>query len=221
LFIFMTNGAVRLPLAVRSAFDPLRTRPSAAMINAKTKVFECFGGIMTIFAFAAAAAAQALAASPTNVLSFKEAGRIIIAAERKHAETRSRIRGWSNEQLASELTTAISGKTKLIYQLGHGVYVEYTDPQGQLRMWYPKNKDIVRGSWGVRDVRGKMRACFQYSNAVNPVTHVYEPTECVAAEQTLSGAEVLQSWNGDVFHLMENRIPYSKDAMDMPSPLGS
>ena len=175
-----------------------------------------------MFAFlAAAAAAQAASASSTTVLSFKEAGRIIVGAERKHAETKSRIRGWSNEQLASELTAAISGKTKLIYQLGHGVYVEYTDPQGQLRMWYPRNKDVVKGTWGVRDVRGKMRACFQYSNAVNPVTHVYEPTECVAAEQTLSSAYVLQSWNGDVFHLMDDRIPYSKDVMDMPSPQAS
>lgn len=171
---------------------------------------------------AAAAAAQAsTAAPPSTVLSFKEAGRIIVATEKKHAETRRRIRDWSSAQLTSELTAAISGKTKMIYQLGHGVYVEYTAPDGNLRMWYPKNVKVVKGSWGVRDVRGKTRACFHYPDAVNPVTHVYEPTECVAPEQTLSGAEVLQSWDGDVFHLMEDRIPYSKDGMDMPSPQGS
>jgi len=143
---------------------------------------------------------------------------MIVATEKKHAETRSRIRNWSSEQLKSELMAAISGKTKMIYQLGHGVYIEYTDPTGQLRMWYPRNKNVVMGSWGVRDVHGKIRACFQYRNAVNPLTHVYEPTECVAPEQTLSGAEVLQSWDGDVFRLMEDRIPYSKEMMDMPSP---
>ena len=144
----------------------------------------------------------------------------MVATEKKRAEARRRIRDWSNEQLTSELRAAISGKTKMVYQLVHGVYVEYTDPTGELRMWYPKNKNVVKGSWGVRDVRGKPRACFQYRNAVNPVTHVYEPTECVAPEQTLSGAEVLQAWEGDVFGLLADRIPYPKDVMDMPSPHG-
>lgn len=174
-----------------------------------------------IFAFVAAVAAQAATAPSSTILSFKEAGRLMVAAERKQAETRRRIRDLSNEQLTSELRTAISGKTKMIYQLGHGVYVEYTDPSGDLRMWYPRNKAVVKGSWGVRDVRGKVRACFQYDKAVNPVTHVYEPTECVSPEQTLSAGEVLQSWDGDVFKLMEDRIPYPKDLMDMPSPPGS
>lgn len=176
---------------------------------------------MAIIVFVVGAALQASTAPPSPVLSFKEAGRIIVATEKKRAETRKRIREWTGEQLTSELTAAISGKTKLIYQLGHGVYVEYTDPAGDLRMWYPKNKDVVKGSWGVRNVSGKVRACFQYRNAVNPVTHVYEPTECVAPEQTLSAAEVLQSWDGDVFRLMEDGIPYPKDVMDMPSPQGS
>ena len=39
-----------------------------------------------------------------------------------------------------------------------------------------------------------------------------------APEQTLSAANVLQSWDGDVFRLMGDRIPYPKDTMDMPSP---
>ena len=173
---------------------------------------------MTVIAFVAAAVAAQASPTPPAVLSFKEAGQMIVATEKKHAETRKRIREWSREQLTTELTTAIRGKTKMIYQLGHGVYVEYTDPTGQLRMWYPRNKNVVKGSWGVREVRGKIRACFKYQDAVNPVTQVYEPTECVAPEQTLSGAEVLRSWDGDVFHLMEDGIPYSKDVMDMPSP---
>jgi hypothetical protein len=170
---------------------------------------------------AAVTAAQAAQPPQSAVLTFKEAGRIIVATDKKHAEARRRMRDWSDAQLASELTGAISGKTKLIYQLGHGVYVEYTAPNGSLRMWYPKNVKVVKGSWGLREVRGKTRACFHYADAVNPVTHVYEPTECVAPEQTLSGAEVLQSWDGDVFRLMDDRIPYPKDVMDMPSPQGS
>lgn len=173
---------------------------------------------MSIAVFMAAAALQASTAPSSTVLSFKEAGRIIVATEKKQAETKKRIRDWTTEQLTSELKAAISGKTKLIYQLGHGVYVEYTDPAGDLRMWYPRNKNVVKGSWGVRNVGGEVRACFQYGNAINPVTHVYEPTECVAPEQTLSAANVLQSWDGDVFRLMGDRIPYPKDTMDMPSP---
>ncbi|WP_205481443.1 hypothetical protein [Sphingomonas arenae] len=175
---------------------------------------------MTFLAFLAAAAAQAPTTPPSAILSFKEAGRIMVAAEKKQADTRRRIRDLSDEQLTSELRAALSGKTKMVYQLGHGVYVEYTDPSGELRMWYPRNQNVVKGSWGTREVRGKVRACFHYKEAVNPVTHVYEPTECVAPEQTLSAAEVLQSWDGDVFRLMENRVPYAKDLMDMPSPQG-
>lgn len=174
---------------------------------------------MSALAFLGAlAAAQATAAPAVPELSFKEAGKLMVASERKQAATRSRIRAWPNAQLVSELNKAVSGKTKLIYQLGHGVYVEYTGPDGQLRMWYPDNVNVVKGGWAVREVRGKMRICFKYAEAVNPVTQVYEPTECVPPEQTLSEADVIRSWDGDVFQLMDDKIPYSKGAMDMPSP---
>jgi len=177
---------------------------------------------MHILAFvAAAAASQGGIPSSGKTLSFAEAGRMLVAADKKQAETRRRIRDWPNEQVASELGKSISGKTKLIYQLGHGVYVEYTAADGNLRMWYPKNQNVVKGSWGVREMRGKVRACFHYSDAVNPVTHVFEPTECVPADQTLSAADVLETWDGDVFRLMEDKIPYSKGVMDMPTPQGS
>lgn len=180
---------------------------------------ERFWGLMYMLAFLAAAAALQ-PAIPSKTLSPDEAGQLAVAGLHREAEARRAIKGWSDEQMAAALDKAVSGKTKLIFQAGHGVYAEYTAPDGNLRMWYPKNLNVVKGSWGVRKVRGKSRACFTYRNAVNPVTQVYEPTECVSPEQTIGGADVIQSWDGDVFRLMEDRIPYSKGNLDIPSPDG-
>jgi hypothetical protein len=166
------------------------------------------------------AQAEAISSVPASVavLQEEEAQSLERAAVAKEAEASKRIEGQSTEQLSSALTAALSDRSKLIYQAGHGVYVEYTAPDGQLRMWYPNNLRVVKGSWGVRKVKGRLRACFHYSNAVNPVTQVFEPTECVSAVQTLSEADVLKSWAGDAFGLMRDRIPYRKGKMDMPSP---
>lgn len=174
---------------------------------------------MFLFVHLAALAALQGSAQPVpKVLGEAEAHQIAASAIDKQLAMRATIRDWPEPRLAAELARAVSGKTRLIFQHGHGVYVEYTAPDGNLRMWYPRNLKVVKGSWGVRKVRGKVRACFRYANAINPVTQVYEPTECVSAEQTLSAGEVLQSWDGDVFRLMDDRIPYQKGAMDIPSP---
>jgi hypothetical protein len=142
----------------------------------------------------------------------------VLAGFKKQAQTAKLIKGQSDEQLLTALTNNLSGRTKLIFQPGHGVYVEYTAADGQLRMWYPKNVNVVKGSWAVRKLGRRIRACFHYKEAVNPVTEVYEPTECVEPVQTLSESDVLKSWAGDAFSLMSNRIPYQKSASDMPSP---
>jgi hypothetical protein len=152
------------------------------------------------------------------VLEPEAAAAFVREGEEKEERTAREIEGRSNEEVLRALTESLSGRSNLVYQEGHGVFVEYTAPDGQLRMWYPNNVRVVRGSWGVRQVRGRARACFRYVNAVNPVTQVFEPTECVSAVQSLSGANVLRSWPGDVFGLMEDRIPYRKTSMDMPSP---
>ena len=170
-----------------------------------------------IFAYLAIATAAQHAVA-TRTLSRTEAAQFAEAALVKQAETSRLIKGWPDERLEAELKNAESGKTKLIFQRGHGVYVEYTAPDGNLRMWYPNNINVVKGSWGVRTINGGVRTCFTYRNAINPITQVFEPTECVLPEQTLSGGDVLQSWDGDVFGLMENRIPYKKGAMDIPAP---
>ena len=58
----------------------------------------------------------------------------------------------------------------------------------------------------------------RYEEAINPVTNVYEPTECPSAVQTLSESTVIRQWTGDVFNLMSDRIPYRKGKFDMPEP---
>lgn len=175
-----------------------------------------------MFSLFALLLAQAGPAAPVPasvpVLQAEEAGRFALAGVEKLAEARARIDGLTDQQLSAALTEALEDRSKLIYQAGHGVFVEYTAPDGQLRIWYPNNVGVVKGSWGTRKVGKRIRACFRYSNAVNPVTRVFEPDECPSAAQTLSEGNVLRSWQGDVFGLMSDRIPYRKGAMDMPSP---
>lgn len=175
---------------------------------------------MLVFLALLLAPADAAPSVPAGVpvLQPEAAAAFVREGEAKEERTTREIEARTNEELSRALTEALSGRSSLVYQEGHGVYVEYTAPDGQLRMWYPNNLRVVRGSWGVRQVRGRARACFRYSNAVNPVTQVFEPTECVSAVQSLSGANVLRSWPGDVFGLMADRIPYRKTSMDMPSP---
>jgi hypothetical protein len=43
------------------------------------------------------------------------------------------------------------------------VFVEHSAPDGKLRMWYPNNRGVVKGSWGVSTVKKKLHACFSYS----------------------------------------------------------
>jgi hypothetical protein len=173
--------------------------------------------VLHFIAFVALQASGSAPAVP-RILQPEEAGRFVVAGAGKQAEAAARIRGQSDEQVSTALTEALSGKSKLIYQEGHGVFVEYTAPDGQLRMWYPNNQGVVRGSWGIRRIKNKMRACFRYNAAVNPVSGEFEPTECVSAAQTLSEANALKVWPGDVFGLMSDKIPYRKGVMDLPEP---
>lgn len=175
---------------------------------------------MFYFMMLAMAQANAPAAVPAAVPVFRseDVKDFVLAGFKKQSETAKTLKGQTDEQLGRALTASVSGKTKLIFQPGHGVYAEYTAPDGQLRMWYPRNVKVVKGSWGLRKIKGRSRICFKYADAINPVTQVYEPTECVAPVQTLSEADVLRTWPGDVFDLMSDRLPYQKGALDMPSP---
>ena len=111
------------------------------------------------FALAQAAAPSAVPAAIPS-LTTDEAVRIVVGGMIKREEAEKTLKGMSDEKVQAALEGSLSGKTRLIYQSGHGVFVEHMAPDGQLRMWYPKNSKVVKGSWGVRMVKSKLRVCF-------------------------------------------------------------
>lgn len=128
------------------------------------------------------------------------------------------IRDWTREQVEAALKEALTDTTSIVWQRGHGVYVEYTAADGAVLMWYPYNGNVVKGRWGIQaDSSGTPRACFHYSNAVNPVTGVFEPTECVSPMQTLSRNVVLSERKGDAFNLSSGKLPFPKSPKEVPA----
>lgn len=126
------------------------------------------------------------------------------------------IRNLDHDQIRKRLNEALSDVTSIVKQSGHGIYVEYTAPDGRLMMWYPGNAAVVTGSWAISESFSPPRACFKYFSAYHGVTGEYEPNECVSAVQTLSEAYVIDKRPGDVFELSTKGIPYSKSAGNLP-----
>lgn len=144
------------------------------------------------------------------------AEKIVTESIRRQDETAATIRDWPAAKLADALTTRLNGRTAVIFQPGHGVYVEFTGSDGQVLMWYSGNRKIVHGTWAVVAMNGQPRACYHYLQSTNPVTHVYEPTECIEPSQTLAEMGVIASRQGDVFNLASDKVPYVKAPMDIP-----
>ncbi len=158
---------------------------------------------------------MAVAGNGAKVLSAEDARSFAAASGQKLAAEKPVVAAMAAADLRAALTASLSGRTKIIYQDGYGVYVEYTAPDGSDRMWFPRNADAVKGKWTVRDTPDGPRACFLYFNSHDVVTGQFEPNDCVPAEQTLSGANVLDVRSGDVFGLMA-KLPYIKSDMDVP-----
>jgi len=161
-----------------------------------------------------AAAAQEIGAT---TLSQADIQKFEALARDKHEAEHVRLASLSNQQISDALQANLANKTKIIFQQGYGVYVEYSSGDGQDRMWFPGNQGVVKGNWGVREMGGGPRACFHYFNSRNAVTHEFESTECVSPEQTLSGENVLDERAGDVFGLLADRIPYRKSPLSVPA----
>ena len=159
----------------------------------------------------------AVAQDGSVVLSPDDARAFTGLARHKQSEEKKALRRLSNADIHAALIDNLTDKTKIIYQKGYGVYVEYSAPDGSDRMWFFSNPNVVRGVWGVPDTSGKPRACFHYFNSHNYVTGEFESTECISAEQTLSNADVISEKTGDVFGLMSGKVPYVKSAMDVPA----
>jgi hypothetical protein len=118
-------------------------------------------------------------------------------------------------QQGEAMIAAVNDRTVIYYQYGHGVFAEYTSADGKVFMWYPRNKRVVYGTWGLRDFGGP-KLCYQYRNATNPVTGEYEGDECIPPRQKLVAAELLDSRPGDPFGLAAGKLPYSKSKFDVP-----
>ncbi len=134
----------------------------------------------------------------------------------RRMEIEPKAKGWTSEELEAALKEAVYDQTKIVVQYGHGVFVEYTAPDGHLYMWYPGNTDIVHGEWGVTKVKKKPRVCFKYRNAYHGVTGEFEPKECIDPIQTLSQSFVIERRRGDGFGLASGKIPYRKGKTDIP-----
>jgi hypothetical protein len=128
---------------------------------------------------------------------------------------RANVAAMTAEQLGVAMEAAVKDRTIVYYQPGHGVFVEHTSADGKVFMWYPRNRKIVYGTWGLRDFGGP-KLCYKYLASVHGVTGEYEPTECIPPAQKLIGAEILDSCSGDPFGLAAGKIPYSKTAFDVP-----
>lgn len=166
------------------------------------------------------AAAVVLASLPGIAAAEKVSEKELIARTTLDPAVRSQrlgeIAAMSPEQQSEAMAAAVTDRTIIYYQHGHGVYVEYTSADGRLFMWYPRNGGVVRGTWGLRTLNGPV-LCYQYRNAVHGVTGEYEPNECIAPEQKLLGEEVLDSRSGDPFGLAKGTIPYPKSVRDVPA----
>ena len=151
-----------------------------------------------------------------NQMAFEDAVAFDDISSARLAETRLALAGLSNDEIRLQLNEKLSDVTAIVKQRGHGIYVEYTAPDGRLYMWYPGNGGVVTGTWGISDAFSPPRACFKYFGAYHGVTGEFEPNECVSNEQTLSGAYLVDSRSGDVFKLSTKGIPYSKSAGNLP-----
>lgn len=144
------------------------------------------------------------------------AEKIITDSIRRQDEAAAMIKDWPAPKLADALNAKLNGRTAVIFQPGHGVYVEFTGSDGQVLMWYSGNRKIVHGTWAVVPMNGQPRACYHYLQSTNPVSHVYEPTECIEPSQTMAEMGVITARQGDVFNLASDKVPYVKAPMDIP-----
>ena len=151
-----------------------------------------------------------------NQMSFEQALAFERQSSGKLRVAREELREMSREEVKTRLLAELTDVTTIVKQTGHGIYVEYTAPDGRLYMWYPGNFVTVSGTWGIADDYSTPRACFKYFGAYHGVTGEFEPNECVSAAQTLSGAFVVDKRTGDVFGLSTGGIPYQKSAGNLP-----
>ena len=167
--------------------------------------------ILWLVAIALAPATGALAreASPAELIA-----RVTMPPAEREARLQA-IAAMDPQQQGAAMVEAVRDRTITYFQPGHGVFVEFTRADGRLFMWYPRNKSVVHGTWGLRDFNGP-KLCYKYLASAHGVTGEYEPTECIEPEQKLLEEFVLDSREGDPLGLSAGQIPYRKSSLDVP-----
>ncbi len=176
------------------------------------------GVLVGLISFAGVALAEDKAITVPATMDKAFAERIISESVQRQNEAKNTIKDWSAAQLSEALTARLKGRTAVVFQPGHGVYAEFTSDDGLVFMWYSGNRRVVHGTWAVVAMGGQPRACYHYLQSTNPVTHVYEPTECIDPTQTMAEMGVIASRQGDIFNLRSDKVPYVKEPLDIPSP---
>lgn len=167
--------------------------------------------------FAIAMLLQAATPPTETELSLGEVRQMLMVARSREGAAVEKALTTKGPALEAALRGVIADRTKVIFDEDDGVIVEYAAPDGQLRRWYPGSRLPVIGRWGVQRISKKLTAACARYPAAEPVPTPFAPSECVRAEQTLSSANVLRQWRGDVFGLMRG-IPYVKSPMGLPTP---
>ena len=140
-----------------------------------------------------------------------------ITSQQRETAAKAQLGKLSKPEVIAAIKDNLSDKTKIIYQEGYGVYIEYSAADGRDRMWFPGNRGIVTGIWDVQDKFWGPQACFHYYKSINAVTGEYENTECTSAAQIVGNSDVIDERSGDVFNLLSNSIPYTKKPLDIPA----
>ena len=174
-------------------------------------------GMAGIALLVVAGAAAAQGQGTSRQLSAAEMYRLTSAAEAKRDAARAAYAGKPPEAITAALTATLADRTKIFFQPGYGVFVEYTTADGRDRMWFPRNPHVVVGTWAIRTMDGAPRACFHYLKSHDAVTGTYEPTECSDAMQTLAGMGLIDERAGDAFGLLSDRIPWTKEPREVPA----
>jgi len=160
----------------------------------------------------------ACATSPPVMLDMLAEGAAAVEDQAlvRWTEASAAIGNMTDEEVRAALVAELSDRTSIVRQEGHGIYVEYTAPDGRFFSWYPLNTSVEKGTWSIADAGSPPEACFKYKDSYHPLTGEFEPEECVSAVQLIGSVYEVGSREGDVFELGTKGIPYAKTAEDLP-----
>lgn len=147
----------------------------------------------------------------------------IVNLDLDRSPTTALERARNNEDVsATQAKAFLAGKTRLVFDTGHGSQVSYGATDGRTYLWYPGNAVILSGRWEVREttteyvhlgrtahVGRSAEVCFQYgANTYNPVTRE-RGGQMSCRPFTIFKRGTVEAKAGDVFGLaMRSEAPF-------------